>query len=310
MPDFNPNNRDTFRSAAFRNRSVTDVLEPGSTVKPFTIAAALESKRFVPDSRIDTSPGMLHIGRYTVKDTRDYGLLTVSKVIMKSSNVGASKIAMALGKKPLWQMFRKIGFGSPTRCGLPGETDGRLVPYQRWRRVEHVTQSFGYGVSVTPLQLARAYIALANDGVVMPVSVLRRDMPAKGQRVMSSATARQVSRMLELAVSDHGTGREARIPQYRVAGKTGTVHKLGKTGYAEDHYFSVFAGFAPASHPRLVMAVVIDDPQNGVYYGGKVAAPVYARVMAGALRMLNIVPDSQVETRHYRAALDTQGVHG
>jgi len=290
-PDFNPNKRDQLGSERSRNRAVTDVFEPGSTVKPLTIAAALEGGFFGPDTRVDTAPGTMQVGTYTVRDTHDYGQLTVTRVLVKSSNIGATKIAMAMGRENLWQMFRNAGFGQATASGLPGEADGRLAPYKRWRPVEHVTLSFGYGLSVSLLQLARAYAVLANDGELVDVTILRRDVPAHRTRAMSAITARQVRAMLELAVTE-GTGTAAQIPQYRVAGKTGTAHKSVAGGYAEDRYTAAFVGMAPASRPRLVVAVVIEDPRAGAYYGGEVAAPVFARVMAGALRLLNIPPDS------------------
>jgi len=290
-PDFNPNKRDQLGTGRSRNRAVTDVFEPGSTIKPLTIAAALEGGFFGPDTRVDTAPGTYQVGNYTVRDTHDYGLLTVTRVIVKSSNIGASKIALAMGRENLWQMFRNAGLGQATDSGLPGEADGRLAPWKRWRPVEHVTMSFGYGVSVTLLQLARAYTALANDGELVDTTILRRDTPGPRTRAMSAITARQVRGMLEQVVSE-GTGTEAQIPQYRVAGKTGTVHKSIAGGYAEDRYISVFVGMAPASHPRLVMAVKLEDPRGRSYYGGAVAAPVFARVMAGALRLLNIAPDA------------------
>lgn len=291
-PDFNPNNRAQLRSTRFRNRAVTDVFEPGSTVKPFTIAAALESKKFSPDSRVDTTPGTFRIGKYTVRDMRDYGVLTVSRVIVKSSNVGASKIALALSSKTLWRMFNRAGLGISTASGLPGESAGRLARYQDWRPIEHATIAYGYGVAVTPLQLAHAYASLANGGVLMPATLVRRSAPVMGQRVMSPVTAKAVIRMLELAVGEQGTGGAARIARYRVAGKTGTMHKSTPGGYAKHRYVAAFAGLAPVSDPQLVMAVVIDDPIVGNYFGGEVAAPVFARVMAGALRLRNIAPDA------------------
>lgn len=291
-PGFNPNNRSQLHSALFRNRVVTDVLEPGSTLKPFTIAMALDSGRFGPDTRVDVSGGAYQIGKHTIKDTHDYGLLTVSRVLVKSSNVGASKIALTFEPQYLWQMFQRIGFGAPTASGLPGEAAGRLLPFKRWGQAEQATMSFGYGISVTPLQLARAYTALANDGVLMPVSLLPVAGPVSGTNVMSAVAARQVRKMLELAASEQGTGGLAQVPRYRVAGKTGTVHKLAAGAYAEDRYVSLFAGFAPATNPRLVTVVVIDEPGGGTHFGGEVAAPVFSRVMAGALRLLNVAPDA------------------
>ena len=300
-PDFNPNNRSNLGSSRSRNRAVTDVFEPGSTLKPFTIATALESRRFSADTRIETSPGFLKIGKYTIRDHRDYGLLTVSRVIVKSSNVGASKIALTLKPETIWSTLRRAGFGESTGSGLPGESTGRLAPWTRWHEVEQATVAFGYGISVTPLQLAQAYQALANDGVLIPATILRREQSVIGERVFAPSTARQLRAMLEMAAGDQGTGSAARIPQYRVAGKTGTVHIATAEGYAEDRYISVFAGMAPVSSPRLVMVVMIEDPRAGRHFGGEVAAPVFARIMAGALRLLNISPDAAAPVQHNAA---------
>lgn len=291
-PGFNPNNRTHLRGSLFRNRAVTDVFEPGSTLKPFTVAAALESGKFAPNTPIDTAPGTMRVGHNLIRDTHNYGRLTVAQVIEKSSNVGATKIAFGMSKHLLWEMFRNVGFGSATGIGLPGESVGLLRAPERWVPIDQATASFGYGISVTPLQLAHAYAALANDGVIVPLTLLKRDRPVEGQRVMASATAHQVRAMLELAVSGEGTGRAAQVNHYRVAGKTGTVHKLTENGYAEDRYISSFAGMAPATDPQLVMLVMVDDPKAGVYFGGQVAAPVFSRVMTGALRLLNIPPDN------------------
>ncbi|NOZ10676.1 MAG: penicillin-binding protein 2 [Gammaproteobacteria bacterium] len=291
-PDFNPNNRSKLKSDHFRNRAVTDVFEPGSTIKPFTIATAIESRKFGPDSRIDTSPGWLQVGRHKIHDARNYGLLTVSHVVVKSSNVGASKIALQLTPKSLWSMLRGLGSGRVTGIGLPGEASGNLAPYQSWRPVKQATIAYGYGLSMTALQLAQAYTSLANGGVVLPVSLKPNQGPVEGHRVMSVVTSREVNRMLELAVGEQGTGIAAQIPQYRTAGKTGTVHKVTKSGYAKNRYMSIFAGFAPASRPRLVAVVMIDEPTQGGYFGGQVAAPVFGQVMTNALRLLNVAPDA------------------
>jgi cell division protein FtsI (penicillin-binding protein 3) len=292
QPDFNPNNRIQPQDALYRNHAVTDVFEPGSTMKPFTIAAALESGQFNPQSLIDTSPGRLRVGPTIIRDERDYGVLNVAQVIEKSSNVGAAKIALSLDRQRIGDMFRRVGFGATTGSRLPGESAGLLTPSARWVPVDQAHVAFGYGISVTALQLARAYAALANDGVLVPVTLLRRDRPPVGERVMSIRTARAIRDMLELAVSDAGTGTEAQVMHYRVAGKTGTVHKLIAGDYSANHYVASFAGMAPAAHPRLVMVVTVDDPSGGDYFGGQVAAPVFSRVMAGALRLLNIPPDT------------------
>jgi cell division protein FtsI (penicillin-binding protein 3) len=291
-PDFNPNNRGDLRSQTFRNRAVTDLFEPGSTLKPFTIAVALESGKFSPNTAIDTTPGLIKVGDRTIRDTHNYGILTVAGVIEKSSNVGASKIALSLNKKSMWEMLTGVGFGKPSGIKLPGEVSGLLHAASNWVPVEQASVSFGYGISVTPLQLAHAYAALANGGETMPLTMTRRDGAVSGERVMSISTARRIQSMLELAVSHQGTGAAAQVADYRVAGKTGTVRKLTATGYSEEKYVGWFAGFAPASDPRLVMVVAIDEPRQGGYFGGEVAAPVFSRVMAGALRLLDVAPDA------------------
>lgn len=290
-PGFNPNNRASLRSSVFRNRAVTDLFEPGSTVKPFTIAAALESGKFSPHTLIDTAPGQLTVGRNTIRDTHNYGLLSVAQVIEKSSNVGAARIALALNGRGLRDMFIKAGFGTVTGVSLPGEVSGRMNP-PSGIPIELATLGYGYGISVTPLQLARAYSAVANGGRLLPVSLLKQDSLPEGERIMSEQTARQVRSMLELAVSRDGTGTAAQVAYYRVGGKTGTAHKLVNGEYAEKSFIASFAGFAPASDPRLAMIISVDDPQGGAYFGGQVAAPVFSKVMAGVLRLLNISPDN------------------
>lgn len=305
QPSYNPNNRGQFKGSQTRNRAVTDVFEPGSTVKPFTIAAALESGQFRPTTRIDTTPGHYKVGNAMVRDTRNYGLISVATVIKKSSNVGASKIALALPDKTLWKAYARLGFGVTSGSGFPGEASGLLSHARHWRDIEKATLAFGYGLSVTPLQLARAYSSLAADGLLRPVSFLRLDEPTQGKQIIPARVARQLRPMLESVVQTGGTGTRARVSGYRVAGKTGTVKKAIAGGYSDDRYIAVFAGFAPASLPRLAMVVTVNEPRDGVYYGGEVAAPVFARVMAGALRMLNIPPDAATGASLTLAALDS-----
>lgn len=290
-PGFNPNNRASLRSSVFRNRVVTDVFEPGSTLKPFTAAAALESGKFFPHTIIDTGSGLLTVGRNTIRDTHNHGPLTVAQVIEKSSNIGAARMALTLGDRVLREMLFKAGFGAITGISLPGEVTGRMNPPSSVP-INLATLGYGYGISVTPLQLARAYTVLANGGWVLPVSMLKRDTLPEGKRVMSEQTARQVRGMLEQAVSQDGTGAAAQVAYYRVGGKTGTAHKLVNGEYANNRYIASFAGFAPASKPQLVMIISVDEPNGSVYYGGLVAAPVFSKVMAGALRLLNISPDN------------------
>lgn len=294
QPAFNPNPSGDRSGASVRNRAVTDVFEPGSTMKALTIAAALETGRFDPDTRIQTAPGTLRVSGHSISDYKNLGELDVSGVIRMSSNVGATRIAMSLEPETLWRTYARFGLGTDTGSGFPGEASGRLMPARSWGPVEQATMSFGYGLSVTPLQLTRAYAAIAADGVLPPVhfrAVPGRDAVAdERRRVLSPQTARELQGMLQ-SVVDAGTGQRASISGYRVAGKTGTVHKVSADGYARDRYRALFAGFAPASDPRLAAVVVLDEPQGEKHYGGQVAAPVFGRVMAGALRLLDIHPD-------------------
>jgi cell division protein FtsI (penicillin-binding protein 3) len=291
QPAYNPNNRAQRVSSRFRNRAVTDVFEPGSTIKPFTIAAALESGRFKVTSMVNTRPGRLKIGKYTVRDPRNYGVIDLATVIQKSSNVGAARVALALEPRQLWQTLTRVGFGSRPGSGFPGEAEGVLRHYFDWRDIHRATLSFGYGLSVSALQLAQAYAVLANDGRFVRTSFERVDQPLEGVPVMASATARSIAKMLESAVGPGGTAPRARVPGYRVGGKTGTVRKSISGGYAVDRYRAVFAGMAPMTRPRLVVVVVIDEPGGKEYYGGQVAAPVYAEIMARSMRVLGVPPD-------------------
>lgn len=297
QPAGNPNNRRERRSALLRNRAITDVFEPGSTLKPFTIALALESRAYRAETPIDTGPGYLRVGRHLVKDIHNYGRIDVAQVISKSSNVGITKIALSLPPEALWNLYARLGFGAQTGLGFIGEQSGSLSHYSSWSAFEHATHSFGYGVAVTALQLAQAYAVLAADGVRRPLSLLRREQPPREEeRLLSADTARKVRTMLEAAVGMEGTAIGASVPGYRIAGKTGTVHKVVDGSYAEDRYLSLFAGMAPASRPRLVMVVTVDEAKGSVYYGGDVAAPVFAKVISGALRLLNVPPDAVLET--------------
>ncbi|RLW53960.1 MAG: cell division protein [gamma proteobacterium symbiont of Stewartia floridana] len=290
-PAYNPNDLQDRRSSKLRNRSVTDVFEPGSTIKPFAVAAAMQQGKFRPTTPIDVSPGYMKVGRYLVRDHRNYGMIDVATVLRKSSNVGASKIALSMPPETLWQLYTKLGFGSSPESLFPGESSGRLPHFSDWSSFEQATLSFGYGLSVTPLQLARAYAVLANDGERLPVSLLKLDQQPVGERVLRQSTARSVVAMLESVVSRDGSAPLAAVPGYRVAGKTGTAKKSVAGGYAEDKYLSLFVGMAPATRPRLVMAVFIDEPRGEEYYGGAVAGPVFSKVMSGALRLMNIPPD-------------------
>lgn len=293
QPAGNPNNRTELQGELLRNRAVTDVYEPGSTMKALTIAMALESGKWTPTSMVDAR-GPLRVGRYWVRDVHNYGIIDVTHVISKSSNVGTTKIALSLPMERLWQAFKDVGFGALSGVGLQGEQSGILRHFSKWGgEIGHANHSFGYGLSITMLQLAQAYTVLAADGIRRPLTILKREQPpspAEERRVFSAQSVRQVRAMLELAVSKEGTGSKATVPGYRVAGKTGTVHKNFGGRYAGNRYFSLFAGMLPASNPRLVMAIIIDEPQ-GAYFGGAVAAPVFGRTMGAAMRLLNITPD-------------------
>jgi cell division protein FtsI (penicillin-binding protein 3) len=292
LPSYNPNNRVNIESRRTRNRAITDLFEPGSTLKPFTVATVLEAGEFTPDTLIDTNGGHLTIGRATIHDAHAEGVLTVAQVIQKSSNVGAAKMALTLPPQKMWTTFEKVGFGSPPHSEFPGESSGRLRPYQSWRPIEQATMAYGHGISLSLLQLARAYMIFADDGTIKPVTLLRQDTPPEATRVISSATAQKVRAMLEMVVQPGGTAPQAQVVGYRVAGKTGTAHKAENGGYAAHKYISSFIGFAPASDPRLIVAIMIDEPSAGHYYGGSVAAPPFANVMAGALRQLGVPPDA------------------
>ena len=303
-PTYNPNNREKLTGAQLRNRALTDTFEPGSTMKPFTIALGLESGKFRPNTLIATGAGHFTIGKATIHDSHPDGTLTVSQVIQKSSNIGASKIALSLSPESMWNNFEALGFGSTPKLGFPGESPGHVRPWQYWKPIEQATMSFGHGISVSLLQLAHAYEVFARDGDMLPLSLVRVEGPAPaGKQVLSPETARQVRAMLELVVQPGGTATKAAIPGYRVGGKTGTAHKLEGSHYS-NHYIASFVGFAPASDPRLIVAVMIDEPSAGKYYGGEVAAPVFAQVMAGALRTLGVASDAPLVPTQYAGKVE------
>ena len=292
-PTYNPNARNRVAREKMRNRALTDVFEPGSTMKPFTIASALDAGKVRPDSIIETAPGTLTIGPNTIHDAHPHGALTVEQVIQKSSNVGAAKIALSLPSETLWRMFADAGFGTPPRTGFPGEVAGRLRPAKTWKPIEQATMAYGHGISVNLVQLARAYTVFATDGELKQATLLKANGPVAGRPVLKPETARAVRRMLEMAVQAGGTAPQAQVTGYRVGGKTGTAHKLEGRGYG-NKYVSSFVGFAPASNPQLVVAVMIDEPTAGQYYGGAVAAPVFSSVMGSALRMQGVPADAPV----------------
>ena len=295
LPTFNPNNRSRLSGAQLRNRAVTDMFEPGSTLKPVTIALALEQGKVKPSTLIHTAPGSLTIGPATIRDAHPEGTLTVEQVIQRSSNVGSAKIALSLPAMQMWEMFEDVGFGHVPNLGFPGEVAGKVRPYKTWKPIEQATMSYGHGITVSLIQLARAYTVFANDGELVPLSLSKLDDKPEGERVLSKTTAQSVRSMLEMAVRPGGTAPRAQIMGYRVAGKTGTAHKLVNGSYAPDKYVSSFVGFAPASDPRLIIAVMLDEPSDGQYYGGQVAAPVFAQVMSGSLRMLDVPFDAPLK---------------
>jgi len=295
QPSFNPHRRSGVEAEQRRNRAVSWAQEPGSVIKPFTIAAALSSGAVRSGQEFDTAPGTMRVGRHTVRDFLDYGELDIAGVLQKSSNVGTVKMALETEPRALWSALEDVGFGERTRSGLRDEVAGHFLPAPPRGDVQRATLSYGYGVTATPVQLARAYAAVARDGVMRPVSIRALDDPPQGRQVLDPDLAAELRAMLEAVVEPGGTGTRAAISGYRVAGKTGTVLKSGPSGYAEEDYLASFVGFAPASDPRLVMAVTIDQPRGDLYYGGQVAAPVFSRVMGSALRMLNVPPDDLPE---------------
>jgi len=295
VPSFNPNNRARLTGGQLRNRAITDLFEPGSTLKPFTIALALESGKVSPQTIIPTAPGRLTLANYTIRDVHPAAALSVTQVLQKSSNVGAAKLALALPRENMWDLFRRLGFGAAPQLGFPGAAGGKLHPYRNWKPIEQATMAYGHGISLSLIQLARAYTVFATDGELVPLTLVKNRLASSSDKVISPETARAVRTMLEAAVQPGGTGPRARIMGWRVAGKTGTAHKQENGGYAADRYIASFVGLAPVSAPRVVIAVMIDEPAGGQHYGGAVAAPVFAQVMQGALRMLGVPHDAPLE---------------
>ena len=296
LPSFNPNRRGQLNLAAMRNRVVTDVYEPGSTVKPLTLVAALESGEFDIDTIIDTSPGRIKVGDKVLPDPRNYGPISVSRVIEKSSQVGVTKMAQAVGHESIIDVFQRFGLGQATGAEFPGERSGRLPDHDFWSAIDQVTPAFGYGLLVTPLQLAHAYSAFANDGQLVPLTLLATDEArAEGRQVVSPDIARKVITVLHRVTGDEGTAKRASVPGFSVGGKTGTVHKVGNAGYLDDRYVALFAGVSPIESPRYVTVVVIDEPKGDVYGGGAAAAPVFSRITQEVLRIRNAVPDAAEE---------------
>ena len=295
-PSFDPAQRRNLSGAQLRNRALTDIFEPGSTMKPFTVALALETGRVTPSTLIQTAPGRITITGSTISDAHPHGMLTVAEVIQKSSNVGTVKMAMQMPAREMWEMYAQIGLGQKPRIDFPGAVTGRLRPFKSWRPIEQATMSYGYGLSASLFQLARAYTVFARDGELIPVTIQRQDAPAGGQRVISAKTAQQVREMLRLAAGPGGTAPQAQAIGYSVGGKTGTARKQEGKSYT-NKYRAWFVGLAPVGQPRIVVAVMVDEPSKGVYYGGAVAAPVFSQVVQQTLRMMNVAPDIDVKAQ-------------
>ena len=291
MPDFNPNNRTNFKPAQMRNRSVTDTFEPGSTFKPFAVAAALEAGIVKPSTVIATGNGMT-IGGHTITDTHPLAHMSVAEIIQKSSNIGTAKLALQLPSETLWNLYHELGFGSTPKTGFPGEASGRLRAVKTWKPIEQASMSYGYGISVSALQMARAYTLFTNDGVLLPVTFNKREADVIGKQIISATTARSMAAMLETVTQQGGTAIKGQVPGYRVSGKTGTARKLVNGQYSESLYLSSFVGYGPASNPRYIIAITVDEPSAGKIYGGEVSAPVFSNVMSQALRMAGVPPDA------------------
>jgi cell division protein FtsI (penicillin-binding protein 3) len=305
QPSFNPNDREQRDPRMYKNRAATDIFEPGSSIKPFVAAAGLATGRFNGNTRIDTSPGFVRVGIKNITDKHNLGTVTLTTVLAQSSNVGMTKMAMTLSRDQMWRTLDAFGFGHVTGSGYQGEAAGMLSPSSQWRPIDQATRSYGYGLSVTPLQLAHAYAVLGAGGITRPVSLRRIDAPVAGERVIEESVAHELLGMMERVVSEAGTGNQAALIGYRVAGKTGTAWKAANGGYDTDRYVATFGGVVPASNPRLAAIVVIDDPRGSAHYGGDVAAPVFASVMAGALRLLGVPADNldSVPRSNYEATL-------
>ena len=295
-PTYDPNSRGQLTGAQLRNRVITDTFEPGSTMKPFAIAMGLEAGKVKPSTVIETAPGKLTIGTATIGDAHPHGALTVEQVLQKSSNVGTVKIALQLSPQKMWEGFTSVGFGQAPQIGFPGTVSGRVRPYKNWKPIEQATMSYGHGISVSLIQMARAYTVFARDGDVIPLTMTRADVEATGVPVFKPETAQAVRKMLEMAAGPQGTAPLAQIPGYRVGGKTGTSYKQENCGYQTNKYISSFVGFAPVSKPRIVVAVMIDEPSAGKHYGGEVAAPIFARVTGETLRAMRVAPDAPFAT--------------
>ncbi len=292
MPGFNPNDRTVMKPYQYRNRAVVDTFEPGSTLKPITIAAALEARAIGQDVSIETSPGNFKVGKVTIKDPKNYGSMTLSRILAKSSNVGASKVALLMKSSEHWKFLNRVGFGRKPDAGFFSEAEGNLLYYDKWGRVDRASHGYGYGVSTSLLQMAHAYTVFATEGVLYPVSIYKQEAQPLGQRVMTADNANSVLEMMRSVVQKNATGENAAVDGYHVAGKTGTAYKLIKSRYSKDHLIVSFVGMAPATNPRLVVAVMIDEPKVEKASGGRLAAPLFSKIMANSLRIMDIAPDA------------------
>lgn len=295
FPSYDPGDRSGLSGGQLRNRAITDTFEPGSTMKPFIIAHALETRRVTPDTPVVTAPGSLMVTGTSIRDAHPHPVLTVSEVIQKSSNIGSARLAMQMSPREMWELMSSVGFGQKPQIAFPGAVSGRLRPWKTWRPIEQATMAYGYGVSASLLQITHAYTAFAHDGEVIPVTMLRQELPVQGVRVMSPETARAVRKMLQMAAGPGGTGPKAQTQGYSVGGKSGTAHKQEGKGYATNKYRSWFVGLAPIDKPRIIVGVMVDEPSNGKHYGGDVAAPVFSQVVQQTLRMMGVPPDIDVK---------------
>jgi cell division protein FtsI (penicillin-binding protein 3) len=302
-PSFDPAQRRHLSGAQLRNRALTDTFEPGSTMKPFIAAWAIETGRVRPDTPIQTAPGRMQVTGLTITDAHPHGVLTVNEVIQKSSNVGTVKMAMQMQPREMWELFANVGIGQKPQLEFPGAVSGRLRPYKSWRPIEQATMSFGYGLSTSLFQLAQAYTVFARDGELVPIHMLRQSGPPSGTRVLAPETARAVRHMLQLATGPGGTAPKAQALGYSVGGKTGTAYKQEGKEYSKDKYRSWFVGMAPIHNPRIIVAVMVDEPSNGVHYGGDVAAPVFSQLVAQTLRLMGVPPDLEVRPQIVAKAL-------
>lgn len=294
-PSYVPGKRSNLTPAQMRNRALTDTFEPGSTMKPFIAAMALEKKWVTPETRIETAPGRITIAGATITDAHPHGVLTVNEIIQKSSNVGTVKMAMKAEPREMWEFYSQAGFGQKPQLPFPGVVSGKLRAYKTWRPIEQATMSYGYGLSASLFQLARSYSVFARDGELIPVTLTKTESPTVGVRIMSAANAQAVRKMLQMATAQGGTAPQAQTIGYSVGGKTGTARKQEGKGYAEKKYRAWFVGLAPIDNPRIVVAVMVDEPSNGKFYGGDVAAPVFSETVAQTLRMLGVQPDMAIK---------------